>query len=114
MKYRISVNIPIEKPEEKKLVQKILDIALQVGAGKVGNYSRVAMILYGYETWKSGKGSRPYKGTVGKITEAKSVRIEMQCPKEKLIDLVKKIRKVHLYEESVIEIIKLEEVFVRE
>lgn len=108
MTYKIAVNIPVEKSEEKETIDKILDAMSEAGAGTVGNYGRVAIVLDGYETWRSEEGAHPYNGTVGEITMAKSVRIEMQCPEEKLADVEKAIRKLHPYEEPVIEIYKLE------
>lgn len=42
--------MPIEKSEEKEIVEKILDAASKAGAGNVGAYGRVAAVLDGYET----------------------------------------------------------------
>jgi hypothetical protein len=42
-------------------------VASQAGAGNVGTYARVAMIMDGNETWRSEKGSHPYNGIVGEI-----------------------------------------------
>ena len=106
--YRICVNMPVEQDTEKETVQKILDAAAQAGAGNVGAYSRVAALLDGNETWRSGKDAHPYNGAVGEVTVAKSVRIEMQCPEDKAADVIKAVRALHPYEEPVIELIKLE------
>jgi hypothetical protein len=47
------------------------------------------MIMDGNETWRSEKGSHPYNGIVGEISVAKTVRIEMQCPEDKVADVIK-------------------------
>ncbi len=108
MTYKIAVNVPVEKTDEKEQIDKILDVMATAGAGIVGNYSRVAIVLDAYETWRSEEGAHPYNGTVGEITVAKSVRVEMQCPEDKLEAVEKAIRSLHPYEEPVIEIYKLE------
>lgn len=110
MKYRICVNIPVEKPEEKEILQKILLAASENGAGNVGAYGRVAMILDGHETWRTKKGAHPYNGKIGDITIAKSVRVEMQCPAENVKKVIQTIKNLHPYEEPVIELLKLEEI----
>ena len=65
--------------------------ASQAGAGNVGTYARVAMIMDGNETWRSEKGSHPYNGIIGEISVAKTVRIEMQCPEDKVADVIKQL-----------------------
>lgn len=107
MKYRVSVNIP---NKESRLVNKIIDVVSQAGGGIVGNYSKVAMVLWGIETWKTESGACPYIGEVGKVTSVRSARIEMQCSEEKLREVIEAIKKVHPYEQPVIEVVKLEDI----
>jgi hypothetical protein len=101
--------MPVEKPEEKDILEKILDAASEAGAGNVGAYGRVAAVLDGYGTWRSEEGAHPYNGVIGEVTVAKSVRVEMQCPEDKVADVIKAVRALHPYEEPVIELVKLED-----
>ena len=66
--------------------------------------------MKGYETWKSEEGAHPDIGEVGKSSVEPSVRIEMQCPGEKLKEVDQALRKIHPYEEPVKEIIMLESI----
>ena len=104
MEYRVIFDCP----ENKKLITKLIDAAAQAGAGKFGNYSRCAIVTRGYGTWKSGKGAHPNIGKVGKISQVRSVKIDMSCSGEKLKAVCKALRKVHPYEEPDIYIVKVE------
>ncbi len=106
---RVSVNVPAEKPEEIELVDRIIDAMAEAGAGTVGRYERVALVIDGRETWRTGEGAHPYNGRPGEITSARTKRIEMRCPSENLATVVRAIRRLHPYEEPVIEIARLED-----
>ncbi|SRR6266568_2775666 len=106
MRLRISVNCP----DDEVLIERIIDAASEGGAGGVGNYSGVAFILRGQETWKTEEGAHPYIGEVGKVSIQPSAKIEMQCSSEKLKEVYQAIKTVHPYEEPVIEVTKLEEI----
>jgi hypothetical protein len=95
--------IAVDCPDDEGLIHAILDAGASAGAGIVGNYSRVAMIFRGTGTWKSESGATPHLGEVGSISVEPSVRIEMQCPEDSMDDVEAAWRKVHPYEEPVIE-----------
>lgn len=97
-------------PNNKKLIDRLIDAASKAGAGRAGNYSRVATVSKGYGTWKSEKGAHPNIGKVGKISKVPSVTIDMPCPDSKLKAVYLAIKKAHPYEEPLIEIIKLEDI----
>ncbi len=98
MEYRIIFDCP----DNEGLIGKLLDVASKAGAGRFGNYSRCAIITKGYGTWKSEKGAHPNIGRVGKVSKVPSVKIEMSCPKGKVMAVCRAIRKAHPYEEPVI------------
>lgn len=106
MRMKVAVNCP----DDEALIQDIIDAASAAGGGKIGNYSRVALVLRGYETWKSEPGATPHTGEVGKVSKEPSVRIEMQCEEEDVGSVMRAIRDLHPYEEPVIEVIRLESV----
>jgi hypothetical protein len=61
------------------------------------------MIIDGNETWRSEEGSHPYNGIIGEISVAKTVRIEMQCPEDKVAGVIKltsSLGLVHRQEET--------------
>lgn len=103
MEYRIIVDCP----DKKKIIDKLLDAASKAGAGRVGNYSRCAIITKGYGTWKSEEGAHPNIGMVGRISRVQSVKIDMPCPSRKVNAVCAALRKAHPYEEPSIYILKV-------
>lgn len=102
--------IIVDCPDEAKVIDLIIDAASEAGAGKIGNYSRCALITRGIGTWRSDEGANPYIGKVGEISQEESAKIEMRCPDDRVREVCNAIRKVHPYEEPVIDVIRLEEV----
>jgi hypothetical protein len=43
--------IIVDCPDEDKVIDLIIDAASEAGAGKIGNYSRCALITRGIGTW---------------------------------------------------------------
>ena len=103
MDYRVIFDCP----ENERTIKKLIGAASSAGAGKFGNYSRCAIVTTGYGTWKSGKGSHPSIGKVGRISKVRSVKIDMSCPSSKLEAVCNAIRKAHPYEEPNIYFIKV-------
>lgn len=52
----------------------------------------------------------PFIGTAGEVSRVNEVKIEMECPAEVVKSVAKAIRKVHPYEEIIIDFIKLEDI----
>lgn len=95
-------------PDEEAVINKIIDAAAQAGAGKLGNYSHCAFIVKGQGNWKSLEGANPTIGEVGEMSRANEVKIEMECEEEDAEKVAEAIKKVHPYEEVVIDFIRLE------
>lgn len=95
-------------PKDKKIIRKIIDAASNAGAGKNGKYNKCAFIAEGIGTWEAEIGAHPAYGKVGGIQYIKEVKIEMHCPDESLKKVLSAIKKVHPYEEVVIDVFKME------
>jgi len=106
MKYRINVNVPASSNDDS-VINTFINAMSQAGAGRIGNYSRVAYMSQGYEAYKGEEGS--WEKASKEIEKNQSVRIEMQCEHDKIKDVITAIRKIHPYEEPVIELVRLEE-----
>ena len=94
-------------PDEEKLIQKIIDVASEKGAGVYGNYSHVAFVTHGNGYWVSEEGAHPVEGEIGKQTKSKNARIEMTCPAKKIDEIVHAIKTVHPWEQVDIECMRL-------
>ena len=91
------------------MIERLIDVASQAGAGVMGKYSHCAFITKGVGTWKSEKGAHPFIGKVGETSTETEVKIEMICFTDSITDVVRAIREVHPYEEPAIDFWKLEE-----
>ncbi|MGI8846702.1 MAG: hypothetical protein ACR2GX_00315 [Candidatus Dormibacteria bacterium] len=47
----------VDCPDDEDLINALIDAAAGAGAGGQGHYSRVAMVLRGYGTWRSDLGA---------------------------------------------------------
>lgn len=95
-------------PRDEKVIREIIDAAAECGAGTIGKYKKCAFISEGYGTWLADNDANPHLGDVGKIEKIEEVKIEMQCSLETIQKVVQAIKKVHPYEEVVIDVIKME------
>jgi len=78
------------------------------GAGVIGNYGYCTFSTKGKAHFKPLDGAKPAIGEVGEMEEVNEERIETVCEKDKLDDVIKAIKKAHLYEEPAIDIYPLE------
>lgn len=94
-------------PDDIQVIETIIVAASKAGAGIIGNYTHCGFITKGEGNWKSGPGSHPTIGKVGKISREPEVKIEMVCPKHQAPSVSKAIRSVHPYEEPEIDFVEL-------
>jgi len=82
----------------------------KAGAGIIGNYSFCTFSSKGIGRFKPEQGANPHIGSVGKPEEVIEERIETVCPREKMPDVIKAIKKVHPYEEVALDVYPLENI----
>lgn len=80
----------------------------QAGAGRIGNYSFCTFSSLGTGRYLPGPGANPMVGTIGVHERVEEERIEFTCDREILSKVVATIKKVHPYEEIIIDIYPLE------
>ena len=78
-----------------------------VGAGAVGNYDSTLSYSPVKGCWRPLAGANPYDGKIGVLSEADEYKVEVCCLSEKLPQTISAIKKVHPYEEPVINVIPL-------
>lgn len=106
MKYKFFVFVP----EDDEVINSIISAASSAGAGKIGNYSHCAFINKGQGNYIPEEGADPYIGKVGETSREDEVLIQMECSSDDAKDVQEAIKKVHPYEEVVIDFVKLVEV----
>jgi hypothetical protein len=99
------VKLEIFTPQEYAL--KIRDELAKIGVGVIGNYDHcVAMTpVQGY--YRPLPEANPFEGETGKISEVMEFKVEVNCRRELVKEAIKVIRKVHPYEEPLINLLPL-------
>src|SRR5215216_5778339 len=99
------VKLEIFVPKEYAL--KIRDALAKIGVGRIGNYDHCLAIspVQGY--YRPLPGADPFEGKIEKISETLEQKIEVNCKRELVKEAVKVIRKIHPYEEPLVNVIPL-------
>ncbi len=85
-----------------------LQKALQeVDAGHIGDYDSCTSYIETKGTWRPLAGSNPYDGTPGELSYGTELRVEVLVRAERAKETEIAIRKIHPYEEPVINVIPL-------
>lgn len=77
------------------------------GAGIIGNYDSCTSSMPVTGTWRPLTGASPYDGVVGQLSTGSELKVEVNCPAEKVAAVVEAVRVIHPYEEPLINIIPL-------
>ncbi len=80
------------------------------GAGKIGNYSYCSYSVKGIGRFMPNKDASPYLGEEGVLEELVEERIEVVCNRAVLEHVIEEIKKVHPYEETIIDIYPVYEI----
>lgn len=84
--------------------EKVRQAIGEAGGGKVGNYTFCSFSVRGTGRFLPVDGAHPAVGEVGKLEAVEEERIESTCTDELVADVVAAIRRVHPYEEPVIDV----------
>lgn len=105
MEYFSRLKLEIFIPES---ALSALRTALQsVDAGHIGNYDCCMSYSPVIGTWRSLAGAKPYVGSAGQISNEIELKVEVVIDIQRYDETIKAIRRVHPYEEPVINAIPL-------
>jgi hypothetical protein len=96
------VTVVIKVPESHADI--VREAMGRAGAGKIGNYSFCSFSVKGKGRFLPNKGSNPFLGKEGVLEEVEEECIETVCDCKLLEHVLEEIKKVHPYEEPVIDI----------
>jgi hypothetical protein len=99
------VKLEIFVPRDYSL--KIRDELAKIGVGRVGNYDHCLAIYPVQGYYRPLPGAEPFEGKIEKISETMEHKIEVNCKRELVNEAIKVIRKVHPYEEPLVNVIPL-------
>src|SRR5215211_2397934 len=99
------VKMEIFVPQEYAL--KIRDELSKIGVGRIGSYDHCVAIspVQGY--YRPLPGANPFDGEIGRIQEMKEAKVEVNCKRELVNEAINIIRRVHPYEEPLVNVIPL-------
>ena len=96
------VKLVVFVPEED--ADKVRHALGGAGAGRIGEYTFRSYSIKGVGRFKPSENANPHIGSAGKLEEVCEERIEVACEKDQVSEIIKVIKKVHPYEEVVIDI----------
>jgi hypothetical protein len=99
--FKISVNVPEE------FLERIMDSVNSVMEPVFPGYDRTFSYSPVTGTWRPLDGSRPFKGTIGKIEVSDEMKLEFVVRRKDLKNVIDAIIKIHPYEEPAIDITKV-------
>jgi len=105
MKDFTDVKLEIFVPKEYSL--KIRDALAEIGVGRVGNYDYCLAIYPVQGYYRPLPGAEPFEGKIEKISETMEQKIEVNCKRELVNEAIKVIKKIHPYEEPLVNVIPL-------
>lgn len=79
----------------------------QVDAGHIGKYDHCLTYSPVTGCWRPLPGAAPYLGQASELCTASELKVEVTCQSSRLEETLHAIRRVHPYEESVINVISL-------
>lgn len=86
---------------------QIKEVLREVDAGHIGKYDCCLSYSKVTSTWRPLEDADPYIGNSNEISEETEYKVEVTCFREKLDETLYCIKKVHPYEEPVINVIPL-------
>lgn len=96
------VKLVVFVPEEN--ADHVREALGKAGAGKIGEYSFCSYSIKGVGRFKPSAKANPHIGQANKLEAVDEERIEVACQKEQAAQIIEVIKKVHPYEEVVIDI----------
>lgn len=95
---KLVVFVPEENADE---VRRALG---EAGAGRIGEYDFCSFSLKGTGRFRPSANANPHIGKAGELEEVNEERIEVACEKAHVHTVIEMIKRVHPYEEVVVDI----------
>ncbi len=100
-------HVKIEIFIPRDYVDRLREALASVGVGRIGNYDHCCSITEVRGYWRPLTGAHPFMGELHQVEEGAECKVEANCQRELVKEVIAAIKKVHPYEEPVINIIPL-------
>ena len=84
-------------------VEQVRIAICNAGAGKIGKYDNCTFMTSGIGTYRPLAGAKPYKGNINQLERVGEAKLETIIEKKYIKKVIASVKKVHPYEEPVIE-----------
>lgn len=98
---KLEIYLPFE------FIEPIVAALSEMGACVVGAYDHVSSYSPVGGTWRPLSGSRPVVGEVDQLSRGTEYKLELRCPLDRAKAAIEEIKRVHPYEEAVINVLPL-------
>ncbi|MGE4277880.1 MAG: cytochrome C biogenesis protein [Lawsonibacter sp.] len=99
--YKLEIFVP------EHYLSGICEALWSVDAGHIGKYDRCLSWSRVSSCWRPLEGAAPYDGTVGQLSQAEEIKIEVCCLAERLKETLDAVKQAHPYEEPVVNVLPL-------
>lgn len=91
----------------ENVVERVATALFDVGAGRIGDYTRCSFRSAGTGTFMGDATTHPTVGKPGVFEEASEVKLETLCPIDRLPEILAALRRAHPYEEPAFDLVQL-------
>ena len=88
-------------------LEPLREALLSVDAGHIGRYDGCLSYSRVTGCWRPLEGTNPYLGTQGELCREPELKVEVTCLTERVPETVTAVKRIHPYEEPVINVIPL-------
>jgi hypothetical protein len=99
------VKLEIFTPQDHAML--LADALSEIGVGVIGNYDHCVALTPVRGFFRPMEGANPSEGKVGEINEVAEYKLEVNCKRELVKEAIEVIKRVHPYEEPLINVIPL-------
>jgi hypothetical protein len=99
------VKLEIFVPQDHAM--QLAEALSEIGVGVIGNYDHCVALTAVRGFFRPREGANPFEGKVGEINEVAEYKLEVNCKRELVGEALKVIKRVHPYEEPLVNVIPL-------
>lgn len=99
--FKLEIFIPEENVEE------LMEALAAVHAGEIGKYDHCFAVTSVTSFFQPLEGADPYIGQIGQMTSMGECKLEVNVREDKLAETIEEVRRVHPYEEPLINVYPL-------
>jgi hypothetical protein len=99
--FKVEIYVPEDALDE------VLEVLHEAGAGVIGNYDHCFAVTAVSSSFRPLEGASPAVGRVGELVTTGESKVEVNVHEPRLAEVIEAVRRVHPYEEPLINILPL-------